>query len=225
MAATLTHTWQKNDDLIEVREIGRMIDGRSVWLDEKNNHYFNIDAETVVIPSFVVAAEANKAKIDDQRPLVVVEDIYKILREVKNNQALPKIKHLEDGRIVRANGSPWVLRSKAAQALRAHQMTDSHVVDGYGNNGPNGREWWLRPRRKIKSDFTLFENKFNWPLDDEHPLTLEIMDAAPSIELSSLESELTELRKEWGLKYDSSRRLIGFQNERDYSLFLAMYKT
>lgn len=52
----------------------------------------------------------------------------------------------EAGKKILNKGEPWRIKSNAESALKKLGLEETHYVDGYGNEGASGREYWLEPK-------------------------------------------------------------------------------
>lgn len=124
---------------------------------------------------------------------------------------------LDDGRIVRITGTPWVVRWRAEQVLNELNLQDTHIVAGFGNEGPRGREYWLKRKFKSFTPVSLLDNQNQDPVDSSLVWTLDIKDENPDNAKEAFIWEVDMFGHEWGMKYSQGR--IAFLDQADYKAF------
>jgi hypothetical protein len=58
----------------------------------------------------------------------------------------------ESGKKILNKGKPWGIKSNAEHALKNLGLEETHYVDGYGNEGGQGREYWLAPKPTLPAE-------------------------------------------------------------------------
>lgn len=125
----------------------------------------------------------------------------------------------DSGRIFKANKKPWTHEWRAKKVLNELGLSDTYVVDGHGNEGPNGRAYYLRPKFKGFIKVTFDDLSDYYPLEDDYSWVLEISEDEDPSRVEHFVWELKEFGSDWNLKYDKERNSIGFNSYTDYHLF------
>lgn len=150
-----THTY--NDyTTSEIRLAGQDETGYEIWIDSKGS-IFEDPAGAQLIPGKESQYKDDQVRSENQEPFNGSEsgaDMLKIVLAAKPEKIVndfidTKLKTLENGNMVRKNGGTWALRYKAEQALKREGLSETHMVAGFGNEGPRGREYWIQAKPKL----------------------------------------------------------------------------
>ena len=226
-----THTVDIQGDFTEAFLLAYSGNNIPVWLTETLEIYVQEMKNTILIPgrelSHTIDHERVKKQIRIPNSVLCSTDyVCRIVTNCwrsNNSTAWNNVQILKNGEIVRRNQRPWIIRSRAEQKLNSLHINDTHIVCGYGNDGPKGREWWIQPKYKgfISSDYVLNGN--NLPLDEFHPYSIEVMfDGISNTSIELIEWEFREFRNHWNYKMNRENDclVLGFKNELNYLNFV-----
>ena len=226
-----THTIDAREGFIEAFLLGLDDRGNGIWLDpEKGIHTVSF-RNALPIPGADQLHQVDMERVATQPriPFHAEYSLEWIVRLFTNNwrtirsATWDRVKIESPDRIVRKNGSPWIIKSRAQRILNELHLTSTHIVDGFGNKGPRGREWWIRPKTTYFPAINYVLNSYHMPFDQWHMYTIEIpFDKNPDCDLEGLLWELGESRKHWGYKIrrEGDCFMLGFSSEAAYSDFI-----
>lgn len=218
---TYTHTLDHSLD--EVRRRARMFDGRYVWETATGLLVAANDDQVLPIPGKQVQAQDDLDRVLSS-PMVVDADEIAHKGSKPTSPRTIKTRAMPDGRIVRANGSPWVSKSNALTALKYLRLEDSHWLVGRGNESLMGRAWWIE-QKPVPSMISLFQNEDSCPINMDYRYTLERLEDVCDLEWSNWCFLMKGMAKAWNARVFKGRNLVGFKSERDYRLFLHAWKS
>lgn len=196
-----THTITNQDDIIEV--VLHSILPNYIWCDANGNTFCIAPTNAMLIPNMAVAAEERLSYLQN-----------------KSAVAVPKTALLDDGRIVRANGMPWAIKSTAIWVLGQLGLNYTHTVDGFGNSSASGRQWWIRPRRTISWEHGWVDHGTDQVININYPYSIEAnVWGCDEGSKSRLIWELKEIKKEWNARFIVKDFIVMFGWDGDYTAF------
>lgn len=196
-----THTITIQDDILEV--VLHSITPSYSWRDG-SGQIFSVPAnDAMLIPSMAMDAEERLSYLQN-----------------KSSSSIPKTTLLEDGRIVRANGMPWAIKSTAQWVLGQLGLNYTHTVDGFGNSSASGRQWWIRPRRTLHWEGGWLDHGTDQIININFPYCIQANvcgqdDAA----IERLIWEIKGINKEWNARVKIKELIVMFGWDGDYEAF------
>ena len=213
---TYTHTLNIYGELMDVRLVAKTYNDQLVWESDNGRHYFDVHLYSDILPIAGKSSEhaENLLRVESQRPIAELFDL-----EMPSYFLSKQVPHKIDdqGRIVSTTGEPWTRRYSATKALQSLNLEDTHAVAGYGNDGPNGREWWVEKKTKIWLPSIEEAGMIRYSDTRQHSILFE---HGQNLEGLLFESRL--YKSQWGFKFSKARRMMGFETSREMLLFLML---
>ncbi|NPV76276.1 MAG: hypothetical protein HPY59_07845 [Anaerolineae bacterium] len=220
-----THTVETYTGIEDVRLIGKTKLNLSLWIDRQGRAYQGL-RDFLPIPgrNGDHKLHLEHAKWINHIPDPVANSNKAMLALLDWSWSKPEmriaVKPDDLDRIVRGNGCCWILKSNAAAVLRSLGIGESHCVDGFGNSGPRGREWWLRTKFRGFSLSTYRLNGDSDPLNEYSHWTIDVQ-GGPKNDAQLL-WELKYFGRQWQIAF--KRRdggvCLGFSSEKTYFNFV-----
>lgn len=220
-----THTVETYNGIEDVRFVGRSNKNHPLWINQAGRVYPGL-LDYLPIPGRHGDHKLHleQAKWVNQIPEPVMESEKAMLSLLDWSWSKPEkiiaVKPDDQDRIVRGNGRCWTLKSNAAAVMTSLGITESHTVDGFGNSGPRGREWWLRTKFRGFSLQTYRLNGDADPLNEYSHWTIDAWGGRDSD--SQLLWELKYFGRQWQIAF--KRRdggvSLGFSSEKAYFNFI-----
>jgi len=226
-----THTVDTDYGFTEAFLLAVTDEGTAVWLTEEKEIHLAQLRKPILIPGCEPTFSIDRDRVSKQSriPMEVLCSTNYILELVTNqwrstrSPSWSKVRIIDGNRIVRKNAKPWIIRSRAERTLNELHLRHTHIVKGYGNNGPRGREWWIEPKYNDFHSVNYLPHSNLIPFDEFNIYSLEIMfndnlDTSTQI----IDWELRQYRKHWNyvLRRDTDCITIGFEREMDYMDFV-----
>lgn len=210
----MTHTLSPEFD--EVRPIGNFRSGDVVWIKADKSFSIAPQSDAMPVPSRMRESQDALAEALSRPPVLVEDDIGGLLVAT---ECSIKTTTLADGRIVSGSGRPWVHKWRAQKACKSLGITDFFWVNGVGNDGPNGRAWWLE-RKRTPGKLDLWRSADAMPINHDYRYVIERTPSISDQEWESFAWEMRQCAKQWNARVFAKLNAVGFKSERDYVAFL-----
>lgn len=210
----MTHTIPPDFD--EARPVAIFRSGDVVWVKADESFLISPLSDAMPIPSRIYEAQIALAEALSRPPVLVEDDIGGLLGAT---ECSIKTVTLTDGRIVSGSGKPWVHKWRAQKACNSLGIRDFFWVNGVGNDGPNGRAWWLE-RKRTPSKLDLWRNADVMAINHDYRYVIERKPSTSNEEWAGFVWEMRQCAKQWNARVFPKIEAVGFKSERDYVSFL-----
>lgn len=210
----MTHTISPDFD--EARPVAIFRSGDVIWVKADQSFLISPLSDAMPIPSRIYEAQVALVEARSRPPVLMEDEVDSRFNE---SECSVKTVTLADGRIVSGSGKPWMHKWRAQKACKALGITDFFWVNGVGNDGLNGRAWWLE-RKRIPGKLDLWRNADVMPINHDYRYVIERHPSTSNEEWGRFVWEVRQCAKQWNARVFPSLEAVGFKSERDYVAFL-----
>jgi hypothetical protein len=210
----MTHTISPDFD--EARPVATFRSDDVVWVKADKSFLISPLSDAMPIPSRIYEAQIALSEARSRPPILMEDEI-----DIRFNapECAVKTVTLADGRIVSGSGKPWVHKWRAQKACKSLGITDFFWVNGVGNDGPNGRAWWLE-RKRTPGKLDLWRNADVMAINNDFRYVIERKSSISNEEWAGFVWEMRQCAKQWNARVFPKIEAVGFKSERDYVAFL-----